>query len=52
MTYAVEYDTSDINMNMPTLMLVHGLNPFGMHYLRRVNEKNVDFGYVCFVWSK
>ena len=42
MTYAVEYSQSDINMNIPTLMLVHGLNPFGMHYLRRVNEKNVD----------
>ena len=22
--------------------MVHGLNPFGMKYLRRVNENNVD----------
>ena len=42
MTYAVEYSQSDVNMNIPTLMLIHGLNPFGMRYLRRVNEKNVD----------
>ena len=26
----------------PTVIFVHGLNPFGMKYLRRVNENNVD----------
>jgi hypothetical protein len=28
--------------NTPTVIFVHGLNPFGMKYLRRVNENNVD----------
>jgi hypothetical protein len=28
--------------NSPTVIFVHGLNPFGMKYLRRVNENNVD----------
>jgi len=27
---------------MPTLVFVHGLNPYGMKYNRRVNEDNID----------
>ena len=30
------------NTCYPTIIFVHGLNPFGMKYLRRVNENNVD----------
>lgn len=30
------------NKNGPTVIMVHGLNPFGMKNLRRVNENNVD----------
>ena len=30
------------NTCYPTIIFVHGLNPFGMKYFRRVNENNVD----------
>ena len=28
--------------SVPSILLIHGLNPFGMKHLRRVNENNVD----------
>ena len=32
----------NIPSKSPTIIFIHGLNPFGMKYFRRVNENNVD----------
>src|SRR5688572_10663129 len=31
-----------LDLERSGVLLVHGLNPFGMHHLRRVNAANVD----------
>ena len=33
---------SSYSSTYPTIVIVHALNPFGMHFKRRVNEDNVD----------
>ena len=33
---------SSYSSTYPTIVIVHVLNPFGMHFKRRVNEDNVD----------
>jgi hypothetical protein len=35
-----------------SLVLVHGVNPFGMAWLRRVNENNVDLNRNCLPWDE
>lgn len=37
--------------DQPTLILVHGLNPFGFSWLRRVNEDNVDLNRNFIDWE-
>eukprot|EP00759_Apiculatamorpha_spiralis_P054633 PhF_6_TR6990/c2_g1_i2/m.10366 len=34
-------------MTVPTLVIVHALNPYGMHCFRRYNENNVDLNRNC-----
>ena len=51
MSYSVQYVinvlhcsnmTSSNNNNVPLLLLIHSVNPYGMAHYRRMNENNVD----------
>lgn len=37
-----QYKDKDTNSDLPTLIFIHSVNPFGFYHNRRVNEDNVD----------